>query len=150
MPDAPRVPHDALVLVGDGRRALVMRNRGTPAAPDLVVEHAWRGPPNPATREQGTDAPGRGFDSTNHRSAMEQTDWHDMAEEAFARDVASVLENLCARDRQARLVVVAPPRTLADLRDNYGTATRAALVGEIDKDLTPHPLPQIARHLAMD
>jgi protein required for attachment to host cells len=150
MTDAPRLPHDALVLVGDGRRALVLRNRGTPAAPDLAVEHAWRGPPNPATRDQGTDAPGRGFDPTGHRSAMEQRDWHDMAEEAFAKDVATALEALCARGDHAGLVVVAPPRCLADLRQAYGQATRAALLGEIDKDLTRHPVPQIARHLAMD
>ncbi len=149
MSDAPLVPHDALVLVGDGRRALILRNRGTPAIPELVVEHAWRSPPNPATREHGTDAPGRGFTPTGHRSAMEQTDWHDIAEDAFAREVATALENLCARGKQTGLVVVAPPRALADLRDNYGAATRAALVGEIDKDLTRHPLPQIARHLAM-
>ena len=40
---------------------------------------------NPPTREQGTDRPGRSSASVGvARSAMEETDWHDIAEERFA------------------------------------------------------------------
>src|SRR5215831_12190488 len=34
------IPHDALVFVGDGTRALFLRNRGTIQKPDLAVEIA--------------------------------------------------------------------------------------------------------------
>ena len=40
------------------------------------------------THEQGTDAPGRSINSVGaRRSAMEQTDWHDQAEQRFLADL---------------------------------------------------------------
>lgn len=52
------VPSGALVLVGDGRKALFLRNRGTPRNVDFVTERVLE-QSNPPTRAQGTDRPGR-------------------------------------------------------------------------------------------
>ncbi|HEX9238689.1 MAG TPA: host attachment protein [Xanthobacteraceae bacterium] len=46
------------------------------------------------------------------------------------------------------LVVVAPPRTLADLRKAFRPDVKKRIVAEIDKDLTKHPVDQIEKHLA--
>ena len=51
-----RVPHDALIFVGDGRRALFLRNAGNPAAPSFHTEHVFA-QNNPPTDEQGADRP---------------------------------------------------------------------------------------------
>lgn len=53
-----RVAHNSLILVGDGRKALLLRNRGNAQRIDLVVGRIVE-QDNPATREQGTDRPGR-------------------------------------------------------------------------------------------
>src|SRR5258708_40252693 len=52
------IPHNSLVLVGDGQKALFLRNRGSALDVDLVVEQILE-QDNPATREQGTDRPGQ-------------------------------------------------------------------------------------------
>jgi protein required for attachment to host cells len=45
------------------------------------------------------------------------------------------------------LVIVAPPRALADLRGAIHADVKARIVAEIDKDLTKHPIAEIERHL---
>src|SRR5690606_19440628 len=93
--------------------------------------------------EQGTDRPGRAHDSTSPgRSAMEQTDWHDQAETRFAKTVASRVAALSEADK-ARIVLVAAPRALADIRAALPDGIRKRVASEIDKDLTNHPLPEI-------
>jgi len=52
------IPHNTLILVGDGQKALFLRNRGSALNVDLVVEQILERD-NPAMREQGTDRPGR-------------------------------------------------------------------------------------------
>jgi protein required for attachment to host cells len=85
------IPNEALVLVGDGRKALFLRNHGTPASPNLVLEDEIE-QDNPPTREQGTDRPGRkrGSDGVS-RSAIEETDQHQRAEQRFAAPLADEL-----------------------------------------------------------
>jgi len=143
-----RIPHDAFVFVGDGRKALFLRNEGDEKFPNLKTERVFIGD-NPSTHEQGSDAPGRAFKraGTNLRSAVGQTDWHDLEEHRFAERVAEAFERL-VRDRQAKaLFVVAPPRTLADLRNAFHADVKRRVVAEIDKDLTNHPIDQIEKHL---
>src|SRR5690348_6860340 len=106
------IPNDTLVLVGDGRKALFLRNKAGAGHPELVTDHVMEHK-NPPTREQGTDRPGRyaGPDGSS-RSATEETDWHQQAEDRFAVEVAEVLYKKAHDHNFERLIVVAPPRTL--------------------------------------
>lgn len=45
------------------------------------------------------------------------------------------------------LVVVAPPRTLADLRAAFHPDVRGRIIAEIGKDLTKYPIYEIEKHL---
>ena len=45
------------------------------------------------------------------------------------------------------LVVVAPPRTLAELREAFHPDVKACIIAEINKDLTKHPVGEIETHL---
>jgi protein required for attachment to host cells len=144
-----RIPHNALVFVGDGSKALILRNEGDAQFLNLRTEQVFTDT-NPATHEQGTDRPGRAFSSVGGgmRSSMGQTDWHKLEEHRFAEQVAAALERM-VRDRGvAALVVVAPPRALADLRKAFHPDVKKKIIAEIDKDLTKHPLDQIEKHLA--
>jgi protein required for attachment to host cells len=145
-----RMPHDTLVLVGDGRKALFLRNHGNAKFPDLRVERVFADV-NPSTHEQGTDRPGRVFSSAsggNRRSSIEGTDWHDLEEHKFARDVAGALERLVRDSKAKALVIACPPRTLADLRHALHADVKKCIVAEVAKDLTKHPVHEIEKHLA--
>ena len=77
----PTISHNALVLIGDGQKALFLRNKGTAHQVKLEVEQILE-QDNPATREQGTDRPGRSVASVGTaRSAVEEVDWHHIAKE---------------------------------------------------------------------
>jgi len=67
-----RIPHDAFVFVGDGRKALFLRNEGDEKFPNLKTERVFQDE-NPPTHEQGSDRPGRAFKraGTTLRSAVE-------------------------------------------------------------------------------
>lgn len=141
------IPKDAWVFVGDGCKALFLRNRGTAFRPDLAVETVFVDD-NPPTHEQGTDRPGRAFSSVrNIRSGMDQTDWHHLEEHRFVRKVAQALESVVRARKANKIFIVAPARTLADLRAVLHQDVRKAIAAEIDKDLTGHPVRNIARLL---
>jgi len=143
-----QMPHDALVLVGDGRKALFLRNHGDERFPDLRVERVFADF-NPPTHEQGTDKPGRTYSSAggSRRSSVEGTDWHDIEEHKFARDVAAALERLVRDSKIKALIIASPPRTLADLRHALHADVKKHIIAELAKDLTHHPVNEIEKHL---
>jgi protein required for attachment to host cells len=143
-----KIPHNAFVFVGDGRKALVLRNDGDADLLNLKTERVFTDQ-NPPTHEQGADRPGRAFSSVGpRRSSVSQTDWHQLEEHRFAEQVAATLERIvCERGIKA-LVVVAPPRALADLRKALHPDVKKLIIAEIDKDLTKHPVDQIEKRLA--
>ncbi len=144
-----KIPHNGYVFVGDGRKALVLRNEGDEKFPNLKTEQVFGDNDNPRTSEQGTDAPPRAFSGRAGaaRSAIEQTDWHDLEEHRFTRDVAAALERIVRERKIEALVIAAPPRALADLRHELHAEVKKRIIAELDKDLTKHPVHEIERHL---
>ncbi len=142
------IPHDAFVFVGDGRKALFFRNAGDEKSPNFRIERVFVDV-NPPTHEQGSDRPGRAFKraGTNLRSGVGDTDWHELEEHRFAQRVAAAMEGLVRTRNVKALVVVAPPRTLADLRFALHSDVKKRIIAEINKDLTKHPVLEIEKHL---
>jgi protein required for attachment to host cells len=143
-----KIPHNAFVFVGDGRKALFLRNEGDEKYPNLKTEHVFEDV-NAPTHEQGSERPGRvskSFES-GQRSAVGAVDWHDLEEQRFARQVAAAMEEIVRSRKVPALIVVAPPRTLADLRTAFHADVQARIVAEINKDLTKHPVGDIEKHL---
>ncbi|MCA8928676.1 MAG: host attachment protein [Alphaproteobacteria bacterium] len=141
------IPHNAWILVGDGERALILRNDGDEKFPNLVTQEAIRHE-NPATREQGTDRPGRFPDGPSvQRSAVENTDWHRVEKDRFAREMAAHLRQSALDNAFTHLIVVAPPQVLGELRQQMDKAVQAKVLAEVDKDLTKHPVHEIERIL---
>jgi protein required for attachment to host cells len=142
------IPRGALVFIGDGQKALFLRNRGDESSPNLAAVHVFA-EKNPPTHEQGTDRPGRGFKraNTNRRSSMETTDWHKLEKEHFIKRVASAMEQLVRADDVKAIVIVAPPRALAELRLTLHPDIKKRISAEVEKDLTKHTVWEIERHL---
>lgn len=134
---------DGWVVVADGEKALFLRNEGDAMHPHLEVfrEMAQE---NPATREQGTDKPGRRNDTgEHHRSGVEETDWHEIGKERFAKDIAARLYKYAHAGRFDKLVLVAPPTVLGDMRKELHPEVADRIVKEIPKTLTNHSVDKI-------
>ncbi len=144
---ALRITHNAYVFVGDGRKALLLRNEGDAQYPNLKTEQVFENH-NPPTRDQGTDKPGRSYASVGaRRSAMEQADWHELDEQRFAKDIADMLQ-VAVREKQIEaLVIAAPPKILAELRKSMHQEVEKRVIAEVDKDLTNLPLHEIEKVL---
>ncbi len=101
------------------------------------------------TRELGADRPGRVHDSSDvGRHALEpRVDWHQSEKTRFAGSIAAVLNKGRADGDFEKLVLVAPPRTLGELRAALDKPTRASISAELNKDLTGARADQLARRL---
>ena len=120
------------VVVCDGAKALIAGERRrcdfTKIKTNKTKEVHEQ--PDEKTHEQGTDAPGRSVNSVGaRRSAMEQTDWHDQAEQRLPRDLSKRLdaavttgETKCDRPNRA----AACARGLPAGRAHQICATRSA------------------------
>ncbi|GGD27912.1 baeRF12 domain-containing protein [Sinisalibacter lacisalsi] len=152
-----KINHDTWVVVADGEKFLLLRNEGDADYP-VLRKISKRETENPPARDLASDRPGRMPDqggipgktggtvteARGPQSAMEETDWHRVAEGRFAEDLAERLVAWAGEGRFERLVVVADPRTLGVLRNAYGDGLKDVLMAEVDKDLTNLTLPKMA------
>jgi protein required for attachment to host cells len=136
------------VLVADGEKALFLRNDGDADYPVLSVMREETHD-NPQTREQGTDKPGR-FNKgpSAQRSAVQETDWHQLEKERFASDLAERLYKMAHSGRFDRLIVAASPKVLGDLRREMHREVTDRIVADAPLTLTNHPIDEIARRVA--
>ncbi len=137
-----QLKHDAWVIVADGAKYLVLRNHGDDQFIDLRLI-GKKEIENPPAHEQATDRPGRMPDDGHGKSAFQDTDWHVLEEQRFAKDLAADLMKWAEKGRFQKLVVIADPRTLGELRAAYADQLKEKLVAEIDKDFTNSPIEQI-------
>jgi protein required for attachment to host cells len=135
------------VLVADGSRArLFVRQPDGSLSPALDQELIGTNLPS---REIASDRPGRTFDSGGQsRHAKEPpTDPARHAQAEFAREVALLLDGRRKAHAFDRMVVVAPPRFLGELRSFMPQQLRDLVAAEIAKDLTKSPPHELQRHL---
>jgi hypothetical protein len=142
-----QIPHDAIVFVADGCKALFLRNEGDEEFPNLKTETVFLDH-NPPTGEQGTDKPGRSYATIGPgRSAFEPTDWHDLE------------KHFCALrgERTRETVTRAPSEGAADRR--AAAHARGPAPGAAQGCQSPHhcrsrqgfhkqPVYEIEKHLA--
>jgi len=142
-----KLSHGAWVFVGDGQKALFLINAGNEKFPNLRRLAVWEHP-DPPSHEQGNDAPGRAQSSVGEiHSAVEETDWHELEKERFAKSIADSINKAALSNAFDQILIVAPPKILGDLRREFAKATEAKIIAEIAKDLTNHTLPEIGRLL---
>ena len=143
-----RIEHDTCVLVADGAKMMFFRNAGDADYPKLEID-GKRIDDNPPDRVHKSGPDGRtaggGYPSG---SSMGTTDFHALEEQRFAADTAALLKRRAMAHHFERLIIVAPPETLGELRKHYHDEVERRLVGEIGKDLTQHPVDEIERIIA--
>ena len=136
------------IVIADGEKARIVANegvgKGLAAVPGQALATTLH-----ADREILADRPGRVQESVGaaRHAIQPRIDWHRFEKRLFARRVAGLLDTLSGKGAFDRLVLVAPPRTLGDLRAALAAATKAKVTGEIDKDLTQIPDQDLPGHL---
>lgn len=142
-----RVANGDWVLIGDGQKALLLHNEGDAELLNLR-RLSVRLQQTPPTSALGTDKPGRSFSSTTPaRSSYETSDWHEIEEAQFAGQVAAELNRAAHAHEFKRLIVVAPPKVLGELRREFSPETQKKIAAEVNKDLTKHSIPEIEKLL---
>jgi protein required for attachment to host cells len=145
MKDRIRLKQKGWVVVADGTKALFLENTGSEFSPRLTVFRKET-QDNPANRDQTSDRPGRFNDGPQaHRSAVSEADWHQLAEDNFAADLADTLYKRAHKGKFDAMVLVAAPSVLGEVRKQLHKEVRDRIVAEIDKDLTNHPVDEIEK-----
>jgi protein required for attachment to host cells len=138
------LPNNALVLVTDGRKMLFFRNHGDENQIDLRTEaHDER--KDAPDREMKTDAPGATGQSGGYsgRVAYDETDFHQQEEDRWAHSAAEEVNRRVLGNDFEALAIIAPPKTLGELRKKLHKEAERRVVCEIPKEMTGRPTPDI-------
>ncbi len=137
------LPHQALVVVTDGRKLLFLRNHGDENQLDLRTEaHDER--QDADNTEIKTDAPGTSFQSFSPgRSSYEETDFHQLHEDRWVKETADQLKQRALRNDYDALAIIAPPKALGVLRKELHKEVERRIVATYNKEMTDRPIPDI-------
>ncbi len=141
-------PQRTWILIADGLRARILLNdgpgRGVRELPDCEFTAL-----NQSDGEINADRPGRTFDSAGSgRHALEpHSSPQRDAKHNFARKIIARLVREHNDGNFDRLIVVASPQMLGDLRSLVPNGLKASITGEMAKDLTHLTNDKIAPHL---
>lgn len=137
------IANNALVLVTDGRKTLFFRNHGDVNQIDLRTEaHDER--QDLSDGEMKTDAPGSTHQSAGYgRSTYEETDFHQLEEDRWAKSAAEDVNKRALSNDFAALAIIAPPKTLGELRKQLHKEAARRVVCEIPKEMTGHTIADI-------
>jgi protein required for attachment to host cells len=136
------------ILVANGTHGFIARNLGPGHGIERALEREFHGP-NIPDRDIMSDAPGWVFDSAGRgRHAMERpTDPQRHNQRVFARQIAVHIDKAADRKEFDRLVLVAAPHMLGEIRKYMSNAVKAKVTGELPKDLTHLPMQKLPDHL---
>ena len=133
------------VVVTDSEKALFLRNVTDHENPyfEVISKEEQE---NPSDREQGANRPGRMHDNgVQQRSAVADTDWHELQKERFAADLSDILYARAHKGEFDELVIVASPQVLGNLRHDLHKEVSDRIVAEVPKTLTNHPIDKIEK-----
>jgi protein required for attachment to host cells len=82
-----------------------------------------------------------------HRASTANPDRHLLEEDSFIAAAADWLNRQAIEGRLDRLVVVAAPRALGELRRHYHKTLAEKLLAELDTDLIGRPLAELEQAL---
>jgi protein required for attachment to host cells len=134
--------HTTWILVADGARARIYQNQGPGLGLTETRFLEMVGMHEP-TRSINADREGR----MGQGAMVHSADPHREQKRVFARDIAEFLESQAQANAFDRLVLVAPPKALGDLREKLNGTASTKIVGEMAKDLTHVEMRELPKHL---
>ena len=135
------------IVIADGARARILSNDGAGKGVQQVEGADFRMDDDHAS--PGSDRSVRTFDAAaDGRHAMEPAaDRRRESKQQFLSELADYLRSNAERSAYDRLVILAPSRTLGDLRQQLPETVKRLVVAEQARDLTPVPNEDMAKHL---
>lgn len=135
--------NNTLVLVTDGRKTLFFRNHGDINQIDLRTEaHDQR--EDAPDHEMKTDAAGSNAQGGGYgRPTYDETDFHKLEEDRWAKHAAEDVNRRALSNDFEAIAIIAPPKTLGELRKQFHKEAARRVVLEIPKEMTGHPIPDI-------
>jgi protein required for attachment to host cells len=138
------LPHNALVLVADGRKMLFFRNHGDENQIDLRTEAHDARRYQRKEREIKTDAPGMTRQSFGYgRSTYEETDFHQQEEDRWIKEAAEELNKRALRGDFDTVAIVAPPKALGVLKKCLHKEVEKRIACTVAKEMSSRPIPDI-------
>ena len=136
------------VLIADGGHAKVFESEG-PGTELAPVQGMIFSVDLPANRDILADRPGRGheFHGPGRHAIENRSDPHRALKREFAQKLGGILEAKLAEKSFDRLVLVAPPPALGDLRDVLPKSVLAKVTAELAQDLVKTPHSELPSHL---
>ena len=148
-----RGPSKTWIVVADGARARFFRPdeqsaKLLPAGVGNLVAPQSRQRP----RTLKSDKPGRSFSSSRSgvRHAFEPPhDYHKLEKHHFMATLATTLDTAASRGEFDDLILVAPRRSLGELRGLLSKRVQGRVREEVAKDLTNEPASSLRRRLGV-
>jgi protein required for attachment to host cells len=136
------------VLVADAGHARVLERSG-PKQDFALVEGLELKHPIAKSSDMVRDSLPRTFDSVGpgRHAITPRSDPHRSEKKNFARELAQVLDAGLAKNAYDRLIIIAPPQMIGDLRPQLSEAVRSRLTQELLLDLADASIPEIARRV---
>lgn len=119
-----KFPKSATIAVTDGRTLRLFRNEGDEG--NLSLQELPTSKLHPHDKGSGQ----------RHRSSPANPDARGLDEDSHASAAADLLNQQVLGGAIQHLYVVAPPRTLGELRKHYHSKLRDALIGEMPHEHT--------------
>jgi len=137
------------IVIADGAQVRILENNGPGKGLTPLPAEEMHQKLHPS-RDINADKPGRTHDRMGPgRHSMEPTsDPHREEKRHFAEALAGHLNAAAQKHSYDRLVLVAPAKTLGDLRHALSKEAAAKVDGELSKDLTKVPDQELAGHLS--
>ncbi|MGZ5915293.1 MAG: host attachment protein [Hyphomicrobium sp.] len=140
-------PTTTWILIADGARGRLFANRGPGKGLELLDESLDAD--HRATHDIVDDRLGRTHESVgaSRHAISARHDPHRELKRDFAVRLAKMLDRRRSEHAYDRLVLVAPPSALGDLREALSDSVRSLVRAELDKDLTKTPIAELPEHL---
>lgn len=127
------LPNGAMIAVADGEKLNLFHNKGHEDSPELTAVPVGK----IASDNHGSGA--------RHHASAANHDHGQLEEDSHSAGVAALLNAEVTAGRINKLVVIASPKALGELRKHYSKELEAALLGEIAKDLTGHSVADVQK-----
>jgi protein required for attachment to host cells len=98
-----------------------------------------------------SDKPGRVFSAAGgsaRHAAEPKHDYHKLQKHRFTERIAAALDDACARGQTAQILLVAPRRSIGELRKLLPARVQKRVRKELQKDLTKHTPAQLWSELS--
>jgi protein required for attachment to host cells len=129
------LPKGTTVAVADGEKLNLFRNAGDEAGLKLVAV-----PHDAVEANQGT--------STGRQASSANPDHGQAGEDQYSAGIVQYLNQQALGGKIEKLVIVAAPRALGEMRKHYHKALSSIILSEIAKDLTGHSVSDVEKAIA--